>query len=139
MAASRHTVENVINALIRGQAFIVPAGLFVSLHTSDPGQTGTGEVTTAAWPSYVRRDSLQGDTKANAWAEADVDGVSWNQKQLIYPVFDGGSEITITHFALWSALTAGTYLVNGALTTPRLIGPSQVFVADTNKLGVKVQ
>lgn len=138
MPASTFTIDNILNALIRGQAFTAPAALWISLHTASPGGTGANEVTLAQFPSYVRRDSLQGDTKANAWAAADGQGISWNQKQLIYPVFDGASAITITHFGIWDASTAGTFLSYGALTTPRLLDTSQVFVADTNKLGVQV-
>ena len=139
MSASRHTVENIINALIRGQPFTIPSQLFVSLHTADPGQTGANEVTLAAWPSYVRRDSLEGDTRTNAWSAPDAGGITWNQKQMIFPVFDGASDVTITHFGIWDASAAGTFLTSGQLTTPRGIGPSQVFVADTDKLGVKVE
>ena len=137
MSASRHTVENIINALIRGQPFTIPSQLFVSLHTADPGQTGANEVTLTQWPDYVRRDSFQGDTRTNAWSSVDVDGVSWNQKQIIFPVFNGPAPITITHFGLFDG-TAGAFLTYGALLTPRQLDTSQVFVADRNKLGVKV-
>ncbi len=137
MSASRVTVENILNAMILGQAFTIPTELYVSLHTADPGQAGANEVTLTEWPAYVRRDSLQGDVRTNAWSAVDVDGVTWNQKQLIFPVFDGPAAITITHFGLFDG-TAGVFLTYGALTTPRQIDASQVFVADRNKLGVKV-
>lgn len=139
MSASRHTVENIINALMRGQPFQAPAELWISLHTADPGDDGDHEVDLAAWPSYVRRDSLEGDTMGAAWSAPDVEGITWNQKQMIFPVFDGASDITITYFGIWDASNAGTFLTSGQLTTPRAIGPSQVFVADTDKLGVKVE
>lgn len=140
MSATTYTINNVLNALIRGQAFTAPAGIYVSLHTADPGLTGANEVTVQAWPSYVRRDSLQGDTFANAWAAPDGAGTVWNQKQMIFPVFDSGTPVTITHFALFDAEAVGTgnCLASGALTTPREIGQSQVFVADTDKLGVQL-
>lgn len=139
MGASTYTIENFLNALLRGQAFVAPSALWISLHTADPGLTGANEVDTADWPSYVRRDSLQGDTKANAWSVPDGSGISWNQKQLIYPIFDGGSDVTITHFAVYDAETNGNILASGALTTARTLSSSQVFVADTDKLGVKVE
>jgi hypothetical protein len=139
MSASRHTIENILNALMRDGTFTAPTELWVSLHTADPGETGSDEVTTVAWPSYERRDSLQGDTKNNAWSEPDVEGKSSNQKQLIFPVFNGPSNVTVTHFGIWNAATAGTFLTAGALLTPREIGTSQVFVADFDKLSVKVE
>lgn len=139
MSASTHTIENILNALMRDGLFTSPSELWISLHTADPGLTGTGEVTTVAWPSYERRDSLQGDTKSNAWSVPDIDGITYNQKQLIFPVFNGASSVTVTHFGIWSAGTGGDFIASGILTTPREIGASQVFVADTDKLGVKVE
>lgn len=138
MSASRHTVENIINALIRGQAFIAPSELYISLHTADPGATGSNEIDLTSWPSYARQDSLQGDTLGNAWKAADGEGISWNQKQMIFPVFDGPTGVVVTHFGIWNAASNGIFLASGQLTTPREVGPSQVFVADTDKLGVKV-
>jgi hypothetical protein len=139
MAASRHTVENILNALMREGSFVAPSELWISLHTADPGETGGNEVDTTDWPSYERRDSLQGDTKDNAWSVPDVDGITFNQKQLIFPVYNGTGSVTITHFGIWGAATGGTFIASGELTTPREIGPSQVFVADFDKLGVKME
>lgn len=139
MPASTHTINNILNALMRGQAFVAPTTIYVSLHTSDPAKTGDGEVTTSQFPAYEREDSLQGDTLANSWSAPNVDGISFNQKQMIFPVFNGPAQITITHFGIWSAASAGNFLAGAALTTPRTLSTSQVFVADTNKLGVKVE
>lgn len=139
MPASTYTIENILNALMRGQAFVAPTDLYVSLHTSAPGKTGAGEVTTVAFPAYARQDSLQGDTLANAWAAPDVDGISYSQKKMIFPVFNGPSPITITHFGIWDAATDGNFIVGAELTTPRELSSSQVFVADTGKLGVQVE
>lgn len=138
MAATTYTIQNVLNALIRGQAFTQPSELWVALHTGSPGLTGANEVDTGNWPSYVRRDSLQGDTQAAAWSSPDGNGITWNQKQLIFPVFDGSSPVTITHFSVFNAETGGNCLFSGALETPREIGPSQVFVSDTDKLGAQL-
>lgn len=55
MGASTYTQTNILNALLRGETMPLPTGTFVSLHTGDPGVTGANEVTTAAWPGYVRR------------------------------------------------------------------------------------
>jgi len=139
MSASQYTIDNILDALMRNGTFVAPAQLWVSLHTGDPGDAGANEVTGTEWSSYVRRDSLQSDTKANAWAAPDPNDIVWNQKQLIYPIFDGPSAITITYFGIWDAETVGNFLTYGVLTTPRTIDSSQVFVADRDKLGVKVQ
>lgn len=139
MSGASNYLENlIINSVLRGVAFTVPTQVFVALHTSDPGEDGTAnEVTTAAWPSYVRLDSTQGDTLANAWS-APTDGLSKNQKQMIWPVHDGNADITITHFSLRTAATGGNVLTKAALSTARTLKPEDVFVANVNRLEVQV-
>lgn len=138
MAAASNYLENmIINSVLRGQAFTVPANVFVALHTGNPNETGSNEVTTAAWPSYVRMDSKAGDTLSNAWS-APSNGISRNQKQLIFPVYNGTGTLTITHFSLFTAATGGNMLVGAALDTSRTIQAGDVFVVDIEKLTVQV-
>lgn len=136
-AASNYLEGKIINLVLRGQTFTPPSAIYIALHDGDPGETGANEVTTGNWPSYVRKDSRDGDTLANAWSD-EGDGSSKNQKQLIFPVFDGGSAITVTHFSLWDAASGGNNLINKALETPRQIAPGQVYVVDIEKLTITV-
>ena len=59
-AASNYTETNVINALLRGVPFPIPSGIYVSLHTGDPGEDGANEVSPDDWPAYVRKDAAVG-------------------------------------------------------------------------------
>ena len=71
-----------------------------SLHTADPGSTGTSEVTGG---SYAR--------VAITWAAA-----SGGTKQLTAAVtFQVPAGTTITHFGLWSAISSGTFRGGGSL------------------------
>ena len=139
MAAASNYLENlIVNSVLRGVAFTVPSAVYVALHTGDPGEVGTAnEVATANWPAYVRLDSAQGDTLANAWS-APSDGLSKNQKQLIWPVHDGAADITITHFSLRDAATGGNVLAKASLASPRTLQPGDVFVANVDRLEVQV-
>lgn len=139
MSAASNYLENlIINSVLRGVAFTVPTEVYVALHTGDPGEAGgANEVQTADWPAYVRQDSTQGDTLANSWS-APADGLSKNQKQLIWPVHDGAAAITITHFSLKDAATGGNTLVKAALAASRTLQPSDVFVANVDRLEVQV-
>lgn len=139
MAATTYTINNVLKALLRGEVFAQPNVVYVSLHTAAPGLDGENEVLTTAWPSYQRRDSADGDALVNAWGEPDASGISYNLKQLIWPIFDSETALTITHFALWDAATGGNCLNSAALDLPRELAESQVFVADTGKLGVQLE
>jgi len=135
MAASTYTRQNVVNALLRGVALPLPDTVYVSLHTADPGSTGANEVTTGAWPDYVRRDAANGiGGVASGWSATDVNGSSKNAKQITFPNNNGGGPITVTHCALWDAANAGNMICGGTLTTPRTLLVGEVLVFDTNTL-----
>lgn len=137
-AASNYLEDAIVNSVLRGVAFPVPANVFVALHTGDPGEVGTAnEVSTGDWPAYVRLDSTQGDTLANSWS-APVDGLSKNQKQLIWPVHDGAANVTISHFSLRTAASGGNVLAKAALASSRTLQPGDVFVANVDRLEVQV-
>lgn len=77
-------------------------GLFVSLHTADPGTDGSNEVTGGS-PAYARQactwDAASGGSMALAAVEEfDVPAAS------------------VSHFGVWSASTAGTFYGGGALS-----------------------
>lgn len=136
-AASAYTMENVINSLLRGEPFPVPTDVYVALHTSNPGVSGGNEVQTTSWPSYRRMDSTEGGALADAWSAPDG-GVSRNQHQMIYPVYDGTGALTVTHFSLWDASEGGNMLMFAPLTSSRTIQTADVFVLDIEKLTVRV-
>jgi hypothetical protein len=68
--------------------------LYASMHTADPGSTGTGEVTGGTYT----RESI-------TWLPASG-GVLDSSNA---PVFDIPAGTTITHAGFWSALTGGTF------------------------------
>lgn len=77
---------------------------FVSLHTADPGATGTSEVTGGS-PAYAR--------KAVTWsAAASASKVTSNS-----PVFDVPASTTIVFIGLWSAATGGTFYGSSSITS----------------------
>jgi len=138
MAAASDYLENkLVENVLRGVNFEPPTTIFVALHTADPGETGLNEMSLTTFPAYARQDAAKGETVDTGWIPA-VGGVTKNAKQLIFPVYDGVAPITITHYALWDAATAGNVLVHGQLTTPRTLNPGDVFVIDVQKLTVSV-
>lgn len=71
---------------------------FASLHTADPGTTGTNEISTAlGTPNYAR--------KALSWAAGSVDGIVTASC-----TFDVPPTTATTHAGIWTAVTAGTFL-----------------------------
>jgi hypothetical protein len=105
------------------------------LHTADPGESGGSEVSTGAWPAYVRKDAAVGGAIASGWA-APTDGVTTNEKQITYPGMNGASNVTVTHWAVYDAATGGNMLAHAALQTSRTLQPGDVFVFDIGSLTV---
>lgn len=132
--ATTYTQNNVLNALLRGVAFPLPAKTFLSLHTADPGLTGANEVQVAAWPAYIRK-AAEGDAGAigDGWT-ASVAGVSQNTKQTSWPAQNGTQAITITHFCIWDAVNGGNPLTHQALYQPKILNPGDVFLFDVDSL-----
>ena len=94
-------------------AAIVPAtGYFLSLHTADPGITGASEGTDGR--KAITFASSSGGSQASNSAQ------SW-------PSAVGGQ--TYTFFGVWTAITAGTYLRGGTLTSITPPAASTISVA----------
>lgn len=79
------------------------AGGFLSLHTADPGTTGTNEVTNTGSPAYAR--------KAVTWGSASAGAITGTV------TFDVPSGTTVTFVGVWTALTGGTFLDKAAVTS----------------------
>lgn len=79
--------------------------LYQSLHTSDPGSTGTGEATGGS-PAYARK-------AVTVTASAGVA----TGTQVTHDVPAG----TYTHFGWWSAVTGGTFYGGNPLATSQVV------------------
>jgi hypothetical protein len=82
-----------------------PAALYGSLHTADPGETGTSEHSGGGYarvlcPSFIWD---AGDLRVENGAAVD-----WTT----------GASATFTHWGLWDASSAGNFLAYGQLLTP---------------------
>lgn len=100
-----------------GALAITALGAYVSLHTADPGTTGTSEATGGS-PAYAR--------KLTTWTGGTSDGVV------------PGSQVTIdvpagtyTYMGIWSASTAGTFISSVAISSTTLGAQGQVLVTPT--------
>lgn len=133
--ASVYTKQNVINSILRGVALPLPATVYVSLHTADPGVDGANEISAVSWPGYTRRDASAGiGGPSSGWSAADTNGNSKNAKQITFPNNNSPGPITITHFALWDAATGGNMILSGTLATARTLAVGDIIVFDVNAL-----
>jgi len=87
---------------------------YVSLHTADPGETGSQNTTEATYTGYARV------AVARSVAGWTVSGTSASNAAAVnFPICTSGSD-TLTHFGIGSNLAgAGNLFFKGALTTAR--------------------
>lgn len=119
---SNYTETNIVQTTLRGEAFPVPAGVYIALFTADPTDANVtaNEVQVAAWPAYVRRDAADGAAIATGWT-APADGVSSNAKAVTFPANNGAGSVTVTHVGLYDAATGGNLLYHAALTSSKTL------------------
>lgn len=116
MAAMSNYLENaLINATLRNTSYSSPATVYAALFTSDPTDAGTG--TEVSGGSYARKAITFG---------APSNGASTNSGAVEFDQATGNWG-TITHFAIFDALTTGNMLYHGALTTSKTIETGDVF------------
>ena len=98
MSISNYAENKIITDLL------ITPGSFVSLHTADPGETGLSELTGG---SYVRKASTLG---------GPTNGVSTNTADILWT---GMPATTVTHMALWDAVSSGNCLWTGPATASK--------------------
>lgn len=96
-------------------------GSWISLHTADPGATGTSEAA-GGTPAYSRLQTV--------WTAGASDGVV-NGSLVTFDVPAG----TYSFAGLWSASTGGTFVGSCAISPTTLGGQGQVSVTPTYTQG----
>lgn len=121
--ATTTLANNWINTL-RGTSYNNTGGLFVRLHTADPGAAGT----TAGSAGSTTRVAIAFAT-ATGGALGAITGTlpSWT---------NGGTSETISHVSFWDAATGGNLLWTAALGTPRAWVSGDTFVLTTAGLSL---
>jgi hypothetical protein len=91
----------------------------MSLHTANPGTSGTGEATGGS-PAYARQAVTFNAAGAvgpmGGTAQPATVGVAWSN-QVTFDLAAG----TYTHFGAWSAVTAGTLRCSNALSSSQVL------------------
>lgn len=123
MAFSTFAANALLNCYLRGVAITPPSRVWVSLHTADPGITGANEISAVDWPGYARQDPAGGGAVASGFDAASAKATS-NAQAILFPEQDGTDPITITHLAIWDAVTGGNCLMTGALAAAKTINPT---------------
>lgn len=88
------------------------AATFISMHTGDPGSTGTAEV---AGGAYAR--------VATTWGSASAASKAGSQVTVNIP-----ASTTITFWGLWTAGSGGTFHYGGALSASETFGGAGTYL-----------
>ena len=114
-----------------------PANLYVALLTAAPSDTGGGTEISTSGTNYGRQTVVSGLTTWNGThgnttgASSGTNGTTSNANVITYgaPSSSWGS---ITHAAVYDAVTGGNLIAWGALTTPKTVNngdPAPTFAA----------
>lgn len=121
---SNYLENALINATLRATTFTSPATVYVSLHTADPTDAGTG--TEVSGGSYARKSATFA-SPSNGVSSTSAD-VTFDQAT--------GSWGTITHIGIWDALTTGNLLYHTPLDASKTIATGDIFKIASGSLTV---
>ncbi|WP_326646061.1 hypothetical protein OG884_15530 [Streptosporangium sp. NBC_01755] len=99
--ASAHA-HGILN-LFRGTNYTAPSGVFVKLHTGDPGAAGTANASAVT----TRNQAAWAAPSAGSMTLSSLAGYSMTATE------------TITHVSLWDAASGGNFLESAALTSAK--------------------
>ena len=125
MAEISNYLENaLINGTLRATTFTAPTTVYISLHTADPTDDGSG--TEVSGGSYIRQ---------SATFAAPSNGASASNADVIFPQATGNWG-TIGWIGIWDAQTTGNMLYHTALDASKAIDTGDIFKIASGSLTV---
>ncbi len=112
-----------------------PAATYMTLHTAQPDDLTPGNEATFA--GYARQNvtAIMGETIIDAGSGEQKVRASNSGASIQFPA-STGSDQTVTHWALWDALSGGNMLYSGAFTTGRTVQSGDIVVVNTSALTI---
>lgn len=126
MSSATNYLENkLIDFLLRGQAFVPPANLYLALFTAAPSDagggtevSGTGYARVAIPCALATWSGTQG--QGTIVASSGTGGTSYNNQAVTFGE-PGGAWGTVTHFAIMDADTSGNMWYWNSLASEKTI------------------
>ncbi|WNV50611.1 hypothetical protein [Pseudomonas phage Rollin] len=100
---------------------------YISEHTSNPGATGANEVTVGIDSAYARQAATMAKTLDGNFYRAR------NSADVSFPAAGAGASYSVTHIAVWDAVSGGNCLAVAAVTggsLPVVAGTINTFAAN---------
>lgn len=111
---SNYLEDKLLEITLRAGAAYTVATPYIALLESDPTDADIG--TEASWAGYARQLGAFG---------VPVNGVSQITAEVNFPAVAGG-QVTVTHAAIYDAVSGGNLLYHTILDTPRVLEVSDV-------------
>jgi hypothetical protein len=125
MAEISNYLENaLINGTLRATTFTAPTTVYISLHTADPTDAGSGAEVSGG--SYIRQ---------SATFAAPSNGASATDADVTFPQATGNWG-TIGWIGIWDAQTTGNMLYHTALDASKAIDTGDIFKIASGSLTV---
>lgn len=125
MATMSNYLENkVLDYVLRDQADWAPAAVYLSLHTADPTDAGTGAECSGG--SYARQAITFNAAHATA---GTIDNSSVEE-------FTNMPACTVTHIGVWDAASSGNLLFFGAVTASKAVGAGDTISLSAGSLDI---
>jgi hypothetical protein len=124
---SDYLERKILNHVLGVEAYTPAAGLYVSLHTGDPGESAGDDEVIAGDSSYARKvvtfdpSSTDGD---GITTSASNNEILWTNLPTT----------TVTHIAIWDAVTGGAMLYKGELVASKEFTEGEDFVIHAGSL-----
>ena len=125
MSFSNFLETEILDHVFGGAAYTAPATLYLSLHTANPDEDGSGAEVSTSGTAYARQTvafTTSGNTTSNTSA-------------VEYPTATA-SFGTVTHVGVYDASTAGNLLAYAALTSSKAIDTGDVFRVPAGDLDI---
>ncbi len=135
VAMADYLEGEVVDHIFRNTTiFASPAGVYIALYTSDPGETGSdaAEVSESG-TAYARENVL-----AAGWSGSPGDGATDNGADVDFGTATGAGFGLLTHIAITDAAAraAGNHYMNGALSATKQVDAGDSFKIATGALDV---
>jgi hypothetical protein len=106
-----------------------PTTVYVSLHTADPTDAGTGAEVSGG--SYARQSCAftAASTTSGTTTAPNTSAINWTNMPTA----------TVTHVGIWDAVTTGNLLYSGALTASKSLTSGDNFTINAGALVVQEQ
>lgn len=117
MSFSDYAENKILDHMLATASWTAPSGVYVQLHTGDPGEAGTSNASAETTRKAASFDAASG---GSASLSSTLTWASWS----------AGAE-TISHISLWDAASSGNCLGSGALSASKAVADSDDFQITT--------